>query len=160
MRNLFLVVLCFLPLYANATEKADRVVVDKAANTLSLYRREKLLASFPVVFGANPTGHKQREGDERTPEGRYLLDYKKPDSRYHKSIHISYPNQGDVAAAKQRGEPAGGAIMIHGQRNDFGWASFLTQQFNWTNGCIALSNDDMDKVWEAVDTGTPIEINP
>ena len=160
MRKLLLVILFFMPLCAFAIEKADRVVVDKSAKLLSLYHGEKLLGSFSVTFGANPKGHKQREGDERTPEGHYLLDYKKSDSSYHKSIHISYPNASDIAAAKQRGEPPGGAIMIHGQRNGFGWAAFLTQQFNWTNGCIALRDDDMDKVWEAIDAGTPIEIKP
>ena len=152
--------LCLFPICAIASEKADRVVVYKSTKTLTLYQGVKPLGSFAVAFGANPKGHKQHEGDERTPEGRYLLDYKKADTQYHRSIHISYPNQGDIAAAKQRGVPPGGDIMIHGQRNGYGWAAALTQRFNWTNGCIALRDEDMDKVWESVETGTPIEIYP
>ena len=157
MRVLFLI-LCLIPAISYAQDMADRVLVEKSKKTLSLYRGDKLLSRFHVVFGANPVGHKQEEGDERTPEGKYLLDYKKADSAFYKAIHISYPNADDIANANQRGVSAGGAIMIHGQRNYFGWASFATRYFNWTNGCVALSNNDMDALWSAVDEGTPIEI--
>lgn len=160
MHYIFLIFLLMLPIHSFAAEKADRVVVNKSSHTLCLYQGQRLLASYPVVFGANPKGHKQREGDERTPEGHYSLDYKKANSAYHKAIHISYPNRQDMEDAKRRGEPPGGAIMIHGQRNGFEWASTLTQAFNWTKGCIALSNKDMDAVWSAVEVGTSIEINP
>jgi murein L,D-transpeptidase YafK len=103
-------------------------------------------------------GHKQQEGDERTPEGKYLLDYKKDDSAFYKAIHISYPNQNDIENAKKRGVSPGGLIMIHGQRNGLGWLSFASQFFNWTNGCIAVTNSEMEEIWLAVDAGTPIEI--
>lgn len=141
-------------------EKADLVRVNKSEGKLYLLKSGKTFAGFPVVFGAQPKGHKQQEGDERTPEGRYVLDYKKADSGYFKAIHISYPNAQDVARAKQRGISPGGAVMIHGQKNGLGWLSPVAQLVNWTNGCIALSNKDMQVVWEAVDAGTPIEVEP
>lgn len=143
-----------------ANQKADFVLVDKSERRLYLYRQNRPFATFPVAFGANPAGHKQQEGDERTPEGRYTLDYKKADSGYYRAIHISYPNRGDAAAARRRGVSPGGFVMIHGQKNGFGWASFLTQRFNWTNGCVALSDDHMEAVWQSVAVGTPIEIRP
>lgn len=141
-------------------QRADFVLVDKSERRLYLYRKNRAFAAFPVAFGAAPTGHKQQEGDERTPEGRYTLDYKKADSGYYRAIHISYPNRRDVATARRRGVQPGGFVMIHGQKNGYGWASFLTQQFNWTNGCVALSDDHMETVWQAVAAGTPIEIRP
>ncbi|MDH4187660.1 MAG: L,D-transpeptidase family protein [Nitrospira sp.] len=152
--------LCAMSGDASAGDKADLVIIIKSARILSLYKGEHLLGSYPVAFGANPVGHKQQEGDERTPEGRYVLDLKKADSAFHRAIHISYPNAQDMESAKKRGVSPGGSIMIHGQKNGYGWASFITQFFNWTDGCVALSNEDMDVLWEAVDAGTPIEIKP
>ena len=139
---------------------ADEVLVSKADKRLHLIKDKKILRSFDVVFGENPIGHKQQEGDERTPEGSYTLDYKKEDSAYFRAIHISYPNAQDIAQAKAKNVKPGGAIMIHGQRNGFGWAARLTQQFNWTNGSIALTNEDMQVVWDSVLPGTPIVIKP
>lgn len=143
-----------------AVEKADRVVVTKSAKTLTLFSGSRVIATYPIALGFNPVGHKQREGDGRTPEGQYVLDYKKTNSAFHKAIHISYPNSQDIENAKRLGVSPGGAIMVHGQKNKFGWASFYTQSYNWTKGCIALSNEDIDAVWSAVETGTPIEIQP
>ncbi len=145
---------------ANGHGKADLVIVEKSKHQLSLYKAGKLLASYHVVFGGNPVGAKEKEGDGKTPEGRYTLDNRKSDSGYHKAFHISYPNAKDLEHARRLGVSPGGDIMIHGQKNGFGWASFLTQRFNWTKGCIALSNGDLDAVWDAVDAGTPIEIRP
>lgn len=149
-----------LPGPCQAAEKADRVLVVKSEKRLFLFRGEKLLGSYGAAFGGNPVGHKQREGDQRTPEGRYVLDFKKKDSAFYRAIHISYPNAADIQSAKARGVPPGGAIMIHGQPNGFGWAAFITQRFDWTDGCIALSDEAMDAVWAAVEAGTPIEIRP
>lgn len=154
---------CLLLLAATTTMaavRADRVLVLKSARVLHLYQGPRLLASYPVALGFSPLGHKRQEGDGRTPEGRYVLDVKKADSGYYKAIHISYPDARDLAAARQRGVAAGGAVMLHGQRNGFGWASWLTQRRDWTHGCIALSNADMEAVWQAVDAGTAIEIRP
>lgn len=141
-------------------EKADLVVVEKSRHSLSLYRQGRFLVSYHVAFGGDPAGPKQQQGDEKTPEGRYQLDYRNAATGYHKAIHVSYPDAQDVARAKRLGVPPGGEIMLHGQKNGYGWASFLTQRFNWTHGCIALDDDDMDAVWNHVDTGTPIEIRP
>ena len=139
---------------------ADRVIVEKSESRLYLMHEGKVFASFSVAFGANPEGHKKQQGDQRTPEGQYLLDYKNANSLYYKSIHISYPNERDRQEARSRGVDPGGDIMIHGQKNGYQGFSFLVQLFNWTDGCIALSNEDMDVVWEAVRPGTPIEIKP
>lgn len=141
-----------------SAQKAESVLVNKGEKKLYLLADGKPFRSYHVVFGGNPVGHKQQEGDERTPEGKYLLDYKKSDSSFYKAIHISYPNQTDTENARKLGVAPGGLIMIHGQRNGFGWLSPISQFFNWTNGCIAVTNAEMDEIWEAVDPGTPIEI--
>ncbi|MEA1946734.1 MAG: L,D-transpeptidase family protein [Thermodesulfobacteriota bacterium] len=144
----------------HSEQKADFVLVVKSKSLLYLLRKGKAFATFRVTFGANPKGHKQQQGDERTPEGKYVLDYKNSNSKFYRSIHISYPNATDRKNAKKRGVNPGGAIMIHGQRNGWGWFSHIAQLFNWTDGCIALSNRNMDAVWKAVNVGTPIEIRP
>ena len=101
---------------APPTQKADFVYVDKSARTLSLYQGKTLLARFPIALGRAPVGHKEREGDKKTPEGEYVLDYKNPNSRFHRSIHVSYPNAADRARARALGVAPGGDIMIHGSR--------------------------------------------
>ena len=155
------IMLILIPSSLFSMEKADLVIVTKKENTLILYKDKQIIGSYPVVFGAHYlSGHKQQEGDKRTPEGFYILDYKKQDSAFYKAIHISYPNEKDMEMAHKLGVSSGGAIMIHGQKNGFGWASFIMQFFNWTDGCIALKNSDMDLVWNAIDAGTPIEIQP
>lgn len=141
-------------------KKVDLVFVDKSDAKMQLMLKGEKVKEYSVAFGANPDGHKEQEGDERTPEGRYILDYKKADSSFHKAIHISYPSEGDKARAKEKGVNPGGKIMIHGQRNGLGWLSWVTQWFNWTDGCIAVTNEQMDEIWELVDVGTPIEIVP
>ena len=154
------IVFLFIPTHANCLEKADFVLIVKSESKLYLKKKGKTLKEFHVVFGKNPKGRKFKKGDERTPEGRYILDYKREDSAFYKSIHISYPNKKDKRRAKELGVNPGGQIMIHGQKNGFVWPASITQLFNWTDGCIALSNRDMDEVWKAVDVGTPILIKP
>ena len=158
---LFIVLLLILQT-ANglSAQKADSVLVIKSEKRLYLMDKGERFASFPVTFGAEPVGHKQMQGDERTPEGHYTLTYKNPKSKFYKSIHISYPNAKDRENARRLGVDPGGDIMIHGLGKDWEWAASLAQFFSWTNGCIALSNRDMDQVWEAVDSGTSIEIRP
>jgi murein L,D-transpeptidase YafK len=141
-------------------ETADLVVVSKSESRLYLQRAGKRIAAFQVAFGGEPEGHKRQEGDERTPEGKYVLDSKNAKSAFHRSIHISYPNAADRAAARSRGVSPGGDVMIHGQKNGWGWLAPITQLFDWTDGCIALRDSDMDRVWEAVEVGTPIVIEP
>jgi murein L,D-transpeptidase YafK len=157
---IFLLTVALLYGTAYSGQKADSVLVVKNESRLYLLREGKELAVFDVAFGSNPEGHKQQQGDERTPEGHYILDYKNPNSKFYKSIHISYPNARDRDNARKRGVDPGGNIMIHGQLNGYGGFSTFVQLFNWTDGCIALSNNDMDFVWEAVNPGTPIEIRP
>ena len=152
----FIFALC--PALVIAGPTADRVLVDKSEGTMTLYAGEFMLGLYFVSFGANPEGHKQQEGDERTPEGVYTLDAKNADSAFYKAIHISYPNEDDKRAAATRGVDPGGAIMIHGQRNGFGWLALITQRFNWTDGCIAVTNSEIDEIWKFVPVGTPIEI--
>ncbi len=143
-----------------AEAKVDLVRVLKGERKLQLLAGTQVLREFPVALGGNPLGHKQQEGDRRTPEGRYLLDYKKADSAFYKAIHISYPNGADLAAARKRGVAPGGQIMIHGQKNGLGALAPWTQRFDWTDGCVALSNEDMEQVWQQVPTGTPVELLP
>ena len=145
---------------ADAGQKADLVRVDKGESRLFLIGKGETFASFPVVFGKNPQGHKQQQVDERTPEGRYVLDYKTAASSYYRSIHVSYPDARDQESARKRGVDPGGDIMVHGQPNGWEWLTPVLQLFNWTDGCIALRNKDMDAVWDAVDPGTPVEIIP
>ncbi len=160
MKKTLLILFLLIPTLLFGMEKADFVLVVKSESKLYLIKNSKVLKQYHVVFGANPKGHKQREGDERTPEGRYILDYKKENSSFYKAIHISYPNNVDKRRAKEKGVSPGGQIMIHGQKNSLGWLSIIAQRFNWTDGCIALSNSDMDEIWNAVNVGTPIEIKP
>ena len=143
-----------------AQEKADLVHVVKSERRLYLMKDGKEIDSFRATFGANPKGHKQRQGDERTPEGRYTLTHKNLNSSFYKSVHISYPNAQDREKARTMGVNPGGDIMIHGQKNGVEWLTPLSQLFNWTDGCVALTNSDMDRVWDSVDPGTPIEIDP
>lgn len=143
-----------------ATQKADAVLVDKTNRTLRLLNDGVTLREFPISLGKQPVGHKQYEGDQRTPEGRYTLDWRNENSKFYRSIHISYPNARDVSNARRKGKSAGGNIMIHGLPNLFGYAPWLYVGRDWTDGCIAVTDIQMDEIWELVDDGTPIVILP
>lgn len=145
---------------ALGAETADRVVVYKERRVLQLFQGERLLREFPIALGGNPVGHKVQEGDRRTPEGRYVLDWRNDASSFYRSMHVSYPAPGDLQAAAARGVDPGGMIMVHGQPNYLGWLAFLTQKFDWTDGCIAVTNAEMDEIWDMVPNNTAIEINP
>ena len=161
MKTLIIILLLFPSLLlADELPKADLVLVKKGERKMYLIKKDKPFKEYRVAFGANPEGHKQKEGDERTPEGRYILDYKKSDSAFYKAIHISYPNEQDKKRAREMGVNPGGLIMIHGQKNGYGWLGFISQSFNWTDGCIAVKNSEMDEIWTSVDSGTPIIIEP
>ncbi len=136
----------------------DLVFVDKSDRVLKLMSDGKAIRSYRIALGGSPTGHKQQEGDQRTPVGVYTLDYKNENSIAHRSIHISYPNTADKAYAKKLGVSAGGNIMIHGQMNGFGYLALFNQRRDWTDGCIAVTNDEMDEIMAAVTLGTPIKI--
>lgn len=139
---------------------ASEVVVHKAKRRLELWQGGRLLRAYRISLGLNPAGHKQQEGDFRTPEGRYVLDVRNPRSDFFLSMRVSYPNARDVARARKAGVPPGGQIMIHGLPNDPRWPPEHYARQDWTDGCIALSNADMMEVWMLVADGTPIDIRP
>jgi len=146
----------FLP----AQARADLVVVEKGKHRLTLYARGKPLAAYRVSLGRDPRGAKRQEGDHRTPEGRYVIDFRKADSAYFRALHISYPDRAEVAAARARGVAPGGAVMIHGMRNGLGWLGKLHRFVDWTDGCVAVTDREMREIWRAVPDGTPIELKP
>ena len=143
--------------------KAERIVVEKRKHRLHLIGPDgATLRSYRVSFGAHPEeGHKQRQGDERTPEGQYAIDFRNPGSAFFKSLHISYPSVEDRTRARKAGVPPGGDIMIHGLPNKMPWIGRWHRWWNWTDGCIAVTNQEMRQIWEAVGTrNIPIEIRP
>ena len=144
------------PLPASAI--ADKVLVLKGERKLLLIKGNEVLKTYAVSLGGNPVGSKIREGDRKTPEGNYVLDRHNAHSQYHRSIHISYPNAEDVARARKLGVPTGGDLFIHGLPNDFEGPS--QQLGDWTDGCIAVTNAEIDEIWRVVADGTPIEIKP
>lgn len=143
-----------------ALEPADRLVLRKAERSLALYRGGQPIRTYRVSLGLNPEGHKEREGDFRTPEGRYMLTSRNPQSEYFLSIQVSYPNAEDVANARRNGWRPGGAIMIHGLPNVPRHPRERYLSTDWTDGCIAVSNEDMLEIWLLTGANTPIEILP
>ena len=140
--------------------KADRVIVTKSERTLTLLAQGKVLKTYKVALGGSPVGPKEQQGDHKTPEGLYVLDRRNPKSQFHRSIHVSYPSEQDKKRAAQRGVSPGGDIMVHGLPNGFGWLGATHRAKDWTDGCIAVTNAEMDEIWELVPDGTPIEIRP
>ena len=142
----------------SALAEVDLVKVDKSERKMYLYDSQTIVKEYNVAFGANPKGHKEKEGDEKTPEGLYALDYIKENSSFYRAMHINYPNDADKLNAKKAGVSPGGFIMVHGQRNWLGALAPITQRFDWTNGCIALTNSEMDEFLSLVKVGTKIKI--
>lgn len=140
--------------------QATHVIVHKAERRLELWEGRRLLRSYPVSLGLAPEGHKQEEGDFRTPEGRYRLNARNPRSDFFLSIQVSYPNEADRVRARRIGVAPGGLIMIHGLPNVPRWPPEYYARENWTDGCIALNNADMMELWMLVPTGIPIDIRP
>jgi murein L,D-transpeptidase YafK len=145
---------------AKAAIVADSIVISKSAHTLSLKSGKTVLKTYHVALGRGSGGAKQFAADNRTPEGKYIIDEKKSFTKFHKALHISYPNGDDRARAAKLGQPAGGDIEIHGLPATFAWLGSLQHAMDWTAGCIALSNDEIDEVWKMVSVGTPVEIDP
>ena len=161
---LFTIVLSCLAQNTNAKslkeEAADRVVIEKAARKMTLYRGQNGIRSYRIALGSDPTGKKQCQGDNRTPEGQYIIDGRNKNSRYHLSLHISYPNAADREAAERLRCNPGGDIMIHGLANGYGWVGKLHTAYDWTLGCIAVNNQEIEEMWSLVPNGTPVVINP
>ena len=162
MRMLLTLGICVLPVFCFATNisKADLVVVHKSKRTMALIKDGQPFREYSVSLGENPKGHKEEEGDKRTPEGEYLLDWRHHSDLYHRSIHISYPNEQDREAARERGVKPGGMIMIHGIPRIYERVADVLKSRDWTDGCIAVNNDEMNEIWNLVQDGTPIHIVP
>ena len=143
-----------------ATPKADRIVVMKSARTLTLMSDGKTLKTYKVALGAQPIGAKERQGDHKTPEGNYIIDAKVEHSRFHRALHISYPNQADRDRARKLGVSPGGAVEIHGLGDKFGWIGARHRAYDWTDGCIAVTNAEIEEIWRLVPVGTRVEILP
>lgn len=146
------------PLASNAV--ADRIVVEKAARRLILMRDGKPLKIYRIALGRAPVGAKKQEGDKRTPEGSYMIDFHKEDSDFHRALHVSYPSAADIEQATARDVSPGGDIMIHGLPNGSGWIGAFHRRNDWTAGCIAVTDFEIEEIWRAVPDGTPIDIRP
>jgi murein L,D-transpeptidase YafK len=140
--------------------QADLVVVHKAARRLELYQKGVLLRSYAVSLGPNPVGAKWREGDGKTPEGEYRIDYRKADSSFHRALHISYPEPKDVAAARAHGVSPGGLVMIHGTKNGVSRNGLHRLPHDWTDGCVAVTDREIEEIWRIVPDGTRVMIEP
>ncbi|ACM21165.1 peptidoglycan L,D-transpeptidase, YkuD family [Geotalea daltonii FRC-32] len=139
---------------------ADRVLIEKGPRRLTLFRQGKRLKTYEVALGRNPQGKKTEEGDCRTPEGIYTIDRRKQSSRYHRALHISYPSSADVAQAKARSVSPGGDVMIHGLPNALGFVGKVHLIRDWTLGCVAVTNPDIEEIWRVVPDGVVVEIVP
>jgi murein L,D-transpeptidase YafK len=143
-----------------ANAKADRVVVMKKERTLTLMSHGKVLKTYKVALGGDPVGAKARQGDHKTPEGVYRLDRRNAQSRFYKSIHISYPDAKDLARARKMGISPGGDVYVHGLPNGYKWVGAGHRLKDWTDGCVAVTDEEIDEIWRLVPDGTPIEIDP
>jgi murein L,D-transpeptidase YafK len=159
--------LCLLPFqlgWANdkapTPTKADRIVIIKSSRTMMLMNGDKVLKTYKVALGGQPVGAKDRQGDHKTPEGNYVVDARVPNSQFHRALHISYPNVRDRERAHKLGVSAGGAVEIHGLAEKFAWAGSAHRLADWTDGCIAVTDEEIDEIWPLVAVGTPVEIRP
>ena len=138
----------------------DKILVLKSQRQLQIFAQGKLISKFTISLGKNPIGHKEFEGDSRTPEGIYFINTKNPNSHYHKNLGVSYPNAADIANAQKLGKSPGGDIKIHGLRNGTGFIGKFHRWYDWTAGCIALTDDEIDALYGHISVGTLIEIKP
>jgi len=139
---------------------ADRILIEKKERRLTLLSKGRVLKTYNIALGGDPIGPKERQGDNKTPEGTYIIDARNGDSLYHLSLHISYPNEKDKKRAKELGVSPGGDIMIHGIKNGFSWASDSHTKVDWTNGCIAVTDEEIEEINKLVPNGTIVEIRP
>lgn len=148
------------PAGAAPAATADKILVIKNEHTMTLLKNGAPLKTYKVSIGRNPVGAKTRTGDHKTPEGNYVVDWRNPQSKFHLSLHVSYPNSQDSQNAQLAHVQSGGDIMIHGLPNRLGWIGRFHRFFDWTDGCIAVTNSEMDQIWRSVPDRTPIEIRP
>lgn len=143
-----------------AGTRAELLVVHKSARRMVLYAHGSAVRTYPIALGHDPVGAKRHIGDHRTPEGWYVIDRHNPHSAFYRSLHVSYPSASDAARARAAGHSPGGDIMIHGTRNGLGWLGRMHRAVDWTDGCIAVSDAEMDELYRVVPDGTPIDIRP
>ena len=164
-RILFILLLLALPgadalAAARLPAPVTRILVEKHKRQMTVYNGAKAMKTYRIALGGNPKGHKEHEGDSRTPEGRYVIDARNPKSGFHLSLKISYPNRQDTAKARRKGLSPGGAIMIHGTPAGLSTLNAMGFYSDWTAGCIAVSNTEIEELFAAVRIGTPIIIRP
>jgi murein L,D-transpeptidase YafK len=154
--------MCLLPCTAQADENVVKILVYKSARELDLLdNKGTVVKKYKVALGGHPVGAKQQEGDKKTPEGLYKIVEKKDNSRFHKALRISYPEKRDIENAIKAGVLPGGDVMVHGLHNGLGWVGKWHLFYDkWTNGCIAVTNDEIDEIWQYASVGMPIEIKP
>jgi murein L,D-transpeptidase YafK len=145
---------------AGPTQRADSVLILKHDHLLELLAGGRVIRTYKVALGSGRLARKERQGDGRTPEGRYVIDNRKAHSAYHKALHVSYPNAEDRKRAAALGVSPGGDIMIHGLPNGRGWIGPGHRAIDWTLGCIAVTDQEIDEIWNLVPVGTPVEIRP
>jgi murein L,D-transpeptidase YafK len=141
-------------------QKAERVLVLKREHKLLLLSGDTVIKTYSVALGRGGLAPKQQQGDHRTPEGMYRIDRRKENSRFHRALHISYPNETDLEHARKVGVSPGGDIMIHGITNGLGWLGSAHRLIDWTDGCVAVTDAEIEEIWAMVPDGTPIEIRP
>jgi len=140
--------------------QADLVVVEKSARRLTLFVDRNPMRTYKIALGRNPIGAKYKQGDLRTPEGFYTIDGRNPKSQFHRSLHISYPNERDLEIARLLKVPTGNDIVIHGVSEDYEWMGKYHAALNWTDGCIAVTNEEIEEIWDLVPDGTEVHIKP
>jgi murein L,D-transpeptidase YafK len=155
-----LLALAILTADLHAELRASRIVVNKKERTMQLMRNSKVLRSYRIALGGEPVGAKTQQGDHRTPEGNYVVDRRNMRSKFHRALHISYPNAADRERARKLGVSPGGDIFIHGLPNGYGWIGGAHRAHDWTDGCIAVTDQEIEEIWQLVDDGTPVEIRP
>ena len=160
MRTLVVGLLLGCAVVLRAEARVDRVLVEKTERRLTLFDDGRVVKVYRVALGSEPAGDKQRQGDGRTPEGRYRIDRRNAKSQYHLSLHIDYPDAAHRERARRLGASPGGDIFIHGLPNGYAWLGAAHRRHDWTAGCIAVTNDEIEEIWALVRDGTPIEIRP
>jgi tetratricopeptide (TPR) repeat protein len=146
--------------YAIQKGSADKIVIEKKARRLTLISKGEVLKTYKIALGGNPIGPKERQGDDKTPEGTYCIDSRNKESHYHRSLHISYPNERDKKRAKELGVSPGGNIMIHGIKKGFSWVGDFHTEVDWTKGCIAVTDEEIEEIAKLAPNGTIVEIRP
>ena len=147
-------------IFALRTEPADKVLIEKKERRLTLLSKGEMIKTYKIALGGDPVGPKERQGDNKTPEGTYIIDSRNRNSDYHLSLHISYPNEKDKMRAKELGVSPGGDIMIHGFKNGLSWVGASYAEVDWTKGCIAVTDEEMEEIYKFVPNGTIVEIRP